>query len=54
MHINESMEVRINSEDEYREALQRYIRMISDEEEYTLEELAKLMQMLETYEYENC
>jgi hypothetical protein len=52
--MNKNMEERLNTEEEYREALQRYIRMISDEEEYTLEELAKLMQMLETYEYENC
>jgi len=48
------MEERINSEEDYREALQRYIRMISEEEPYTLEELAKLMRLLETYEYENC
>ena len=48
------MEERINTEEEYREALQCYIRMISDEESYTLEELAKLIRMLEIYEYENC
>ena len=48
------MEDRINTEEEYREALQRYIRMISDEEPYTMEELVKLIRMLETYEYENC
>lgn len=48
------MEERLNTEDDYREALQRYIRMISDEETYTLEELVRLIRMLETYEYENC
>jgi hypothetical protein len=48
------MEERLNTEDDYREALQRYIRMISDEETYTLDELVRLIRMLETYEYENC
>jgi hypothetical protein len=42
------------TEEEYREALQRYIRMISDEETYTLGELSDLICLLEAYEYENC
>ena len=42
------------TEEEYREALHRYIRMISDEETYTLGELVYLIRLLETYEYENC
>jgi hypothetical protein len=49
-----NMNERIITEEEYREALQRYIRMISDEEPYTLGELADLIRLLETYEYENC
>jgi hypothetical protein len=42
------------TEEEYREALQRFIRMISDEETYTIGELSDLICLLETYEYENC
>jgi hypothetical protein len=48
------MNERLMTEEEYREALQRYIRMISDEKPYTLGELADLICLLETYEYENC
>jgi hypothetical protein len=48
------MNERLITEEEYREALQRYIRMISDEESYTLGELADLIRLLENYEYENC
>lgn len=53
MHIK-NMDERLTTEEEYREALQRYIRMISDEETYTLEELVRLIRSLEMYEYENC
>jgi hypothetical protein len=49
-----NMKERLNTEEEYRDALQRYIRMISDEEPYTIEELVNLIGMLERYEYENC
>jgi hypothetical protein len=48
------MDERLITEEEYRGALQRFIRMISDEEPYTLEELANLIRLLESYEYENC
>jgi hypothetical protein len=53
MHINNMNELLI-TEEEYREALQRYIRMISDEETYTIGDLSDLICLLETYEYENC
>jgi hypothetical protein len=48
------MDERLTTEEEYREALLRFIRMISDEETYGLEELFRVIRLLETYEYENC
>ncbi len=49
------MKERLITEEDYREALKRFVEMISDENEtYTLEELANLISLLETYEYENC
>jgi hypothetical protein len=49
-----NMKDRLTTEEEYRDALQRYMRMISEEEPYTLAELVNLIHLLETYEYENC
>jgi hypothetical protein len=48
------MDERLNTEEEYREVLKRFICMISDEETYRLEELIRVIRLLETYEYENC
>jgi hypothetical protein len=48
------MNDRLKTEEEYRDALKRYISMISDEVPYNMEELAELIHLLENYEYENC
>ena len=45
---------RIETEEEYREMLMQYIRMISDGDEYSIEELVGLIRILEVYENENC
>jgi hypothetical protein len=42
------------TEEEYREALKNFVRMISDEIPYDEKEFNELIQLLQTYEYENC
>jgi predicted house-cleaning noncanonical NTP pyrophosphatase (MazG superfamily) len=49
------MNDRIITEEEYREALKRFIEILeSGSESENEEELANLMRLLDTYEYENC
>ncbi len=49
------MNERLESEEEYREVLRRFIDILEDNEEHTDEiELLKLIRLLELYEYENC
>jgi hypothetical protein len=42
------------TEEEYREMLKNFVSMISDEIPYDEKEFNKLIQLLQTYEYENC
>ena len=42
------------TEEDYRDALQRFMRMITDEEPWDEKEFNELIQLLQTYEYENC
>ncbi len=51
MHIN--MNDRFITEEDYREALCRFIEIIEDDS-VNEEELYKLIILMETYEYENC
>lgn len=45
----------LKTEDDYREALKRFVEILeSDEGTYDACELFKLMRKLETYEQENC
>lgn len=49
------MEERLLTEDDYREALKRFMEIIeNDLINECLDEFLKLMRQLETYEYENC
>jgi hypothetical protein len=49
------MNDRLKTEDEYREALKRFIEILeSGNEPEKEEELARLIKLLDKYEYENC
>lgn len=48
------MNDRLITEEDYRDALRRFMEIISGDEPYLEEELAELIFLLETYEYENC
>ena len=49
------MNERLESEEEYREVLRRFIDILENNEEHANEvELLKLIRLLELYEYENC
>lgn len=49
------MNERLESEEEYREVLRRFIDIMENNEGQTDEiELLKLIRLLELYEYENC
>jgi len=53
MHIK--MEEILRTEEEYREALQRFLAIMeSEQNNYDALELFEIMKMLETYEQENC
>jgi thioredoxin-like negative regulator of GroEL len=49
------MNERLITEEDYREALRRFIEIMENEcEAIDEEELLRLMELMETYEYENC
>ena len=48
------MSGKLITEEDYRETLRCFIKMISGEESYSEEKLTELIYLLETYEYENC
>lgn len=49
------MNERLESEEEYREVLRRFIDILENNDGHTEEiELLRLIRLLELYEYENC
>jgi hypothetical protein len=48
------MNDRLITEEDYREALRRFMEFILGETTYGEDELTELIRLLETYEYENC
>ncbi len=49
------MKERLETEEEYREALRRFLEIIENQlESDHEEELAELIRLMEIYEYENC
>jgi hypothetical protein len=49
------MNNRLTTEEDYREALRRFLKIIEvGNEAVNEEELCRLIALLETYEYENC
>ena len=49
------MNERLITEDDYREALRRFIEIMENENDPIDEcELTRLIELMETYEYENC
>ncbi len=46
---------RLETEEDYRDALRRFLEILENEmDEDKEEELARLIWLMETYEYENC